>query len=83
MSPDFLLIYDWACGQVVSLEPVADAEAARSAAAWIHADDPSIEVRVVSGDDEQACADARRRALERDGGGERKGGADRAAPHGR
>ena len=47
----FLLIYDWACGQVVTLAEVeGDPEAARSAAAWAHADDPSIEVRLVSAD---------------------------------
>jgi hypothetical protein len=58
MTPDFLLIYDWACGQVVSLEQVGgDAEAARSAAAWAHADDPSIEVRLVSAEDERQALD--------------------------
>jgi hypothetical protein len=47
----FLLIYDWACGQLVSLSEVdGDPEAACSAAAWAHADDPSIEVRLVRAD---------------------------------
>jgi len=45
----FVVVYDWACGQVVSLDEVdGDPEAARSAAAWVHADDPSIEARLVT-----------------------------------
>ena len=63
MSPSarpFLIVYDWACGQVVLAEELSDAEA-HVAAESAHEDDDSIEVAVVYADSLDAALVSSRR----------------------
>ncbi len=59
--PPFLLVYDWACGQVVSVEALPDGDrggAQRVVTEVGYADDDSIDVTVV----EAGSAEEARRA---------------------
>ena len=60
----FLLVYDWACGQLVSLTELPD-PATAAAAEREHADDESTEVSVVYG---SSLDEVRREAVERRSG---------------
>jgi hypothetical protein len=58
----YLVVYDWACGQLMSMTEFASVEAAeaqRREVAAAYEDDASIEVSVVLGDSAEA---ARRRS---------------------
>jgi hypothetical protein len=49
-SRPYLVVYDWACGQLMSATPMVDDEFAagqREAVASAYADDPAIEVAIV------------------------------------
>ena len=57
----YLIVYDWACGQVVLAEELSDAEA-HVGAESAHADDDSIEVAVVFAESLEAAVASSRRA---------------------
>jgi hypothetical protein len=49
-SRPYLVVYDWACGQLMSATPMPDeafAAGQRDAVASAYADDPAIEVTIV------------------------------------
>jgi hypothetical protein len=60
----YLLVWDWACGQLMSLTAMSSDAAAllqRDEVASAYADDPSVEVSVVRAASPDAALNARRR----------------------